>query len=61
MAILYISQDLLSVATICDRIAILHQGEIVECAATEEIFSSPIHPYTKRLIEALPRRAVERV
>ncbi len=59
MAILYISHDLLSVAAICDRIAILHQGEIVECAATEEVFSSPTHPYTQRLIAALPRRAVE--
>lgn len=55
MAILYISHDLASVAGICDRIAILHQGEIVECGSTEEIFSSPKHEYTRRLISAIPR------
>lgn len=55
MGILYISHDLLSVASLCHRVAILHGGEIVECAATEHIFRSPTHPYTQRLIEALPR------
>jgi len=55
MAILYISHDLASVAGICDRIAILHQGEIVECAATEQIFASPQHDYTQRLMAAMPR------
>ncbi|HEY1660045.1 MAG TPA: ABC transporter ATP-binding protein [Candidatus Sulfotelmatobacter sp.] len=55
MAILYISHDLASVAGICDRIAILHQGEIVECAATAQIFTSPQHSYTQQLMAALPR------
>ena len=55
MAILYISHDLASVAGICDRIAILHQGEIVECGATEQIFASPQHEYTQRLMAAMPR------
>jgi ABC-type dipeptide/oligopeptide/nickel transport system ATPase component len=55
MAILYISHDLASVAGICDRIAILHQGEIVECGATEQIFAHPQHEYTQRLMAALPR------
>jgi ABC-type glutathione transport system ATPase component len=55
MAILYISHDLASVAGICDRIAILHQGEIVECGATEQIFSNPQHEYTQRLMAAMPR------
>jgi ABC-type dipeptide/oligopeptide/nickel transport system ATPase component len=54
MSILYISHDLPSVAEICHRIAILHQGEIVECAPTERIFANPEHPYTQRLIAALP-------
>jgi len=53
-AILYISHDLLSVASICHRIAILHEGDIVECEATEQILKSPQHPYTKKLIAALP-------
>ena len=54
--ILYISHDLLSVATICDRIAILNQGEIVECGLTGQIFNYPVHPYTKKLIAALPEK-----
>jgi ABC-type oligopeptide transport system ATPase subunit len=36
-------------------VAILHDGEIVECGATEQIFRSPQHAYTRRLIEALPK------
>jgi len=53
-AILYISHDLLSVASICHRIAILHAGDIVECGATEQVLNSPQHPYTQKLIAALP-------
>jgi len=55
MGMLYISHDLASVAGICHRIAILHQGEIVECAPTARIFTAPQHPYTQRLIAALPQ------
>jgi ABC-type dipeptide/oligopeptide/nickel transport system ATPase component len=55
MAILYISHDLASVAGICDRIAILHEGEIVECGVTEQIFANPQHSYTQRLMAAIPR------
>jgi ABC-type dipeptide/oligopeptide/nickel transport system ATPase component len=56
MALLYISHDLLSVAALCHRVAILRDGEIVECGAPDAIFESPRHPYTQRLIAALPRR-----
>ena len=55
MSILYISHDLPSVAEICQRIAILHQGEIVECGTTEQIFKAPGHAYTRRLMAALPK------
>jgi len=55
MSILYISHDLPSVAGICRRIAILHEGQIVECGLTEQIFASPSHPYTRRLMSSLPR------
>jgi ABC-type dipeptide/oligopeptide/nickel transport system ATPase component len=54
MAILYISHDLLSVAALCHRIAILREGEIVECGTPDVIFGSPQHAYTQRLIAALP-------
>ncbi len=55
MSILYISHDLLSVASLCHRVAILHRGEIVESGMTAKIFRNPQHPYTRRLIEALPK------
>jgi ABC-type dipeptide/oligopeptide/nickel transport system ATPase component len=55
MAILYISHDLASVAGICDRIAILHEGAIVECGVAEQIFCGPQHEYTRRLMAAMPR------
>ena len=55
-AILYISHDLLSVAAICRRVAILNQGEIVECNTPEAIFTAPQHVYTRRLVAALPKR-----
>ena len=55
MSILYISHDLPSVAGICQRIAILNEGEIVECGTTAQIFAAPVHPYTRRLMAALPQ------
>ena len=60
MAILYISHDLLSVASICHRVAILHEGEIVECAAPRDVFNRPSHPYTQKLVASLPVAALER-
>jgi peptide/nickel transport system ATP-binding protein len=54
MGILYISHDLLSVATISQRVAVMHVGEIVECRETAEIFRNPHHSYTQQLIRALP-------
>jgi peptide/nickel transport system ATP-binding protein len=54
MAILYISHDLASVSGICERIAILHEGQIVECGTSQQIFSSPQHEYTQRLLAAMP-------
>jgi ABC-type dipeptide/oligopeptide/nickel transport system ATPase component len=59
MAILYISHDLLSIAALCHRVAILHEGEIIECAPTQEIFQNPTHPYTRRLVEVLPGKPFE--
>ena len=55
MAILYISHDLASVAGICDRLAILHQGQIVESGITEQVLLHPQHEYTQRLMAAMPR------
>jgi ABC-type glutathione transport system ATPase component len=55
MAILYISHDLPSVAGICDRIAILHQGQIVESGPTKQVLIHPQHEYTQRLMAAMPK------
>jgi peptide/nickel transport system ATP-binding protein len=55
MAILYISHDLASVAGICDRVAILHLGRIVELATTEQVLANPQHEYTRRLMAAMPK------
>lgn len=58
VSMLYISHDLASVASLCHRVAILHQGEIVECAPTSGVFRNPRHPYTRDLIGAIPRIAL---
>jgi len=55
MSILYISHDLPSVAGICHRIAILNEGQIVECGPTAQIFAAPTHAYTRRLMSSLPQ------
>jgi ABC-type dipeptide/oligopeptide/nickel transport system ATPase component len=55
MAILYISHDLASVAGICDRIAILHEGQIVESGTAHQVLTDPQHEYTRRLMAAMPR------
>ncbi len=55
MSVLYISHDLLSVASFCHRIAILERGAVVESGGTAEIFAQPRHAYTRKLIGAIPR------
>ncbi|WP_342527057.1 ABC transporter ATP-binding protein [Chryseomicrobium sp. FSL W7-1435] len=54
-AIILITHDLGVVAGMCDRVIVMQKGEIVETGSTEEIFYSPKHPYTKKLLDALPK------
>ena len=51
---LYITHDLAVARYMCDRIAVMFNGKIVEIAETEELLGNPIHPYTKRLISSIP-------
>ena len=52
---LFIAHDLWVVRFICDRIAVIHKGQIVELAESEELFAHPFHPYTQALLSAIPQ------
>lgn len=54
-AILMISHDLGVVATVCDRVAVMYAGQIIEEASAPALFSDPRHPYTRALMRAAPR------
>ncbi|MDX3070809.1 ABC transporter ATP-binding protein [Streptomyces sp. NPDC088354] len=54
VALVFISHDLGSVAGICDRIAVLHQGELVEAGAARDVIGRPRHPYTRLLVGSAP-------
>ena len=51
---LFIAHDLSVVRFICDRIAVIHKGRLVELAESEELFAHPFHPYTRALLSAIP-------
>jgi ABC-type oligopeptide transport system ATPase subunit len=52
---LFIAHDLRLVRQICDRVAVMFRGRIVELAPAERLFTAPAHPYTKALLSAIPR------
>jgi len=52
---LFISHDLSVMRFICDRIAVIHKGLIVELSSTETLFKHPLHPYTRALLSAIPQ------
>jgi peptide/nickel transport system ATP-binding protein len=51
---LYISHDLSTVKHMCDRVAVMYLGELVEVGPVKEIYNNPIHPYTEALMSAIP-------
>jgi peptide/nickel transport system ATP-binding protein len=59
LALLFITHDLRVAAQICDRIAVMQQGVVVEQGATAEIFAAPQHAYTRALFDAAPGKDAE--
>lgn len=59
-AVLLITHDLGVVAQVCDQVAVMYAGEIVEMADTTSLFTEPLHPYTKALLRSLPGQHVAR-
>lgn len=59
MGVIFISHDLGVIAEICNTVAVMYAGKIVERASVEEIFSNPKHPYTKLLLQTIPRLDVK--
>ena len=57
VAFLFISHDISVVAHLADRVAVMHRGKLVEVGAVEQVMNAPRHPYTQRLIAAVPRVA----
>lgn len=54
-AVLYVSHNLGVVAQVCDRVAVLYDGELMEDAPAVELYSRPVHPYTQGLLDSVPR------
>jgi peptide/nickel transport system ATP-binding protein len=54
-AVLYVTHNMGVVAQLCDRVAVLYAGELVEDAAVLELFQQPLHPYTQALLDSVPR------
>ena len=55
LGLLLISHNLAVVRHVCDRVAVMYLGRIVEEGATREVFDDPRHPYTRALLDAAPR------
>jgi phosphonate C-P lyase system protein PhnK len=54
LTLVFVSHDLSVVRHVCDRVAVMHGGRVVEMGPTEDVYENPQHPYTQRLIAAIP-------
>ena len=57
LAMIFITHDLRVAAQVCDRVAVMQHGEVVETGKTSELFSDPKHSYTEALLGAVPGKA----
>jgi peptide/nickel transport system permease protein len=55
LAIVFVTHDLGVVADVCDRVAVMYAGQLVEQASVQDLFTNPRHPYTEGLLRAIPR------
>lgn len=60
MSIILITHDLGIVADVCDRVVVMYAGQILEVGLTDDIFASPKHPYTRKLLASVPRLDMSR-
>ena len=57
LTLVFVSHDLSVVRRVCDRVAVMHQGLVVETGSTDDVYENPRHPYTQRLVAAVPTLA----
>ena len=55
LTLVFVSHDLSVVRHVCDTVAVMHRGEIVEIGPTEQVYDAPEHPYARQLVAAAPR------
>jgi peptide/nickel transport system ATP-binding protein len=60
LSMIFISHDLGVIRHLCDRVAVMYLGRVVELAKTEELFSAPSHPYTRMLLAGMPKISLKR-
>ena len=58
MGVLFISHDLGVIGQLCERIAVMYRGRVVESGSTQRVLEDPRHPYTRALLESIPRPSV---